>query len=70
MPLWECRTKPYRPGESPDIINCIAKPMGVVMNMDKMVGGQFEEGLGNLKRLCEGERNNRASSKGIFSTLL
>ena len=28
--------------------------MGVVMNMDKMVGGQFEEGLENLKRVAEG----------------
>jgi Polyketide cyclase / dehydrase and lipid transport len=31
----------------------IAKLMGVVMNMDKMVGKQFEEGLANLKRLAE-----------------
>jgi hypothetical protein len=27
--------------------------MGTVMNMDKMVGSQFEEGLANLKRLTE-----------------
>ncbi len=54
MPLWECRTKPCRRGESPDMINRIAKLMGVVMNMDRMVGGQFEEGLGNLKRVVEG----------------
>jgi carbon monoxide dehydrogenase subunit G len=31
----------------------IAKLMGVVMNMDKMVGKQFEEGLANLKRVAE-----------------
>ena len=31
-----------------------AKLLGVVMNMDKMVGGQFDEGLGNLKRVVEG----------------
>jgi Polyketide cyclase / dehydrase and lipid transport len=31
----------------------IAKAMGAVMNMDKMVGAQFEEGLANLKRLSE-----------------
>jgi uncharacterized protein YndB with AHSA1/START domain len=31
-----------------------SKLMGVVMNIDKMVGGQFEEGLGNLKRVAEG----------------
>jgi len=23
------------------------------MNMDKMIGGQFDEGLANLKSLCE-----------------
>jgi uncharacterized protein YndB with AHSA1/START domain len=32
----------------------ISKLMGVVMDMDKMVGGQFDEGLANLKRLVEG----------------
>jgi uncharacterized protein YndB with AHSA1/START domain len=32
----------------------IGKLMGVVMNMDKMVGGQFDEGLRNLKRVVEG----------------
>jgi uncharacterized protein YndB with AHSA1/START domain len=32
----------------------ISKLMGVVMNIDKMVGGQFDEGLGNLKRVVEG----------------
>lgn len=31
----------------------IPKLMGVVMNMDKMVGGQFAEGLANLKRVVE-----------------
>ena len=31
----------------------MAKPMGVVMNMGKMMGGQFEEGLENLKRVVE-----------------
>ena len=31
----------------------IAKLMGVVMNMDRMVGKQFEEGLANLKRVVE-----------------
>jgi hypothetical protein len=36
------------------VINCVAKLMGVVMNMDRMVGGQFDEGLANLKQPCEG----------------
>jgi uncharacterized protein YndB with AHSA1/START domain len=31
----------------------VAKLMGLVMNCDKMVGSQFEEGLGNLKELVE-----------------
>jgi uncharacterized protein YndB with AHSA1/START domain len=31
----------------------IAKAMGVFMDTDKMVGGQFEEGLANLKRVAE-----------------
>ena len=31
----------------------VAKLMGTVMNMDKMVGGQFEEGLAKLKTLSE-----------------
>lgn len=29
------------------------KVMGMVMNMDKMVGGQFETGLANLKAIAE-----------------
>ena len=29
------------------------KAMGLVMSMDKLVGGQFEEGLANLKRVSE-----------------
>ena len=29
------------------------KLMGTVMNMDKMIGDQFAEGLANLKRVDE-----------------
>jgi hypothetical protein len=29
------------------------KVMGIFMNMDKMVGSQFSEGLANLKRVAE-----------------
>jgi hypothetical protein len=32
----------------------IGKVMGVVLNMDKMVGGAFEEGLADLKARAEG----------------
>ncbi|CAN5562229.1 K(+)-transporting ATPase subunit F [soil metagenome] len=32
----------------------ISKLMGVVFNMDKLVGGDFETGLANLKALAEG----------------
>lgn len=35
-------------------VNFMGKLMSLFMNMDKMVGGQFEEGLANLKRLAEG----------------
>ena len=31
----------------------MSKLMGVVMNMDKMVGGQFAEGLANMKAAAE-----------------
>lgn len=31
----------------------MGKAMGVLMNMDKMVGGQFEQGLANLKMVVE-----------------
>ena len=33
--------------------NFISKVMGVVINMDKMVGGDFEAGLSSLKALAE-----------------
>jgi hypothetical protein len=33
--------------------NLMMKVMGVFMNMDKMIGQAFEEGLGNLKQLVE-----------------
>ena len=31
----------------------MGKAMGLFMNMDKMIGGDFEEGLANLKRVAE-----------------
>ena len=33
--------------------NFMSKVMGIFMNMDAMVGGQFEQGLANLKRVVE-----------------
>ncbi len=33
--------------------NFIGKAMGLIMNCDKMVGGQFEKGLENLKSIVE-----------------
>ena len=35
--------------------NFIAKAFGLVMNMDKMVGGDFEKGLAQMKTLAEAE---------------
>ena len=40
--------------------NFISKAVGLVMNMDKMLGGQFEEGLANLKRVAEAEAKTSA----------
>lgn len=34
----------------------IGKAMGLIFNMDKMVGGDFEQGLVSLKALAEAER--------------
>ena len=34
--------------------NFISKAMGLIMNCDKMVGGQFEQGLAQLKSVAEG----------------
>ena len=33
--------------------NFMGKCMGLIMNMDKMVGGQFEQGFANLKAIVE-----------------
>lgn len=33
--------------------NFMSKLMGVFMNMDRMIGKDFEDGLANLKALCE-----------------
>ena len=34
----------------------MGKAMNLVMNMDRMVGGQYEQGLANLKALVEGQK--------------
>jgi len=36
--------------------NFMGKVMGLVMNCDKMVGGQFEQGLASLKEVVEKEK--------------
>jgi len=35
--------------------NFVAKAFSLVMNCDKMVGGQFEKGLANLQAVTEAE---------------
>jgi len=35
--------------------NFMTKAMGLVMNMDKMIGGNFEKGLAELKTIAESE---------------
>jgi hypothetical protein len=37
----------------------VAKALGLVMNMDEMVGGPFESGLASLKRVAEVEKGAR-----------
>jgi Polyketide cyclase / dehydrase and lipid transport len=37
--------------------NFMGKVMGLIMNCDKMVGGQFEQGLASLKSVVEGMDN-------------
>jgi len=37
--------------------NFIGKAMGLIMNCDKMVGGQFEKGFANLKAVVEPAKN-------------
>jgi hypothetical protein len=34
-------------------VNLIGKAMGLVMNCEKMVGGQFDDGLRNLNQVVE-----------------
>jgi hypothetical protein len=33
--------------------NFMAKAIHLFMNMDKMIGGQFDEGLADMKRIVE-----------------
>jgi uncharacterized protein YndB with AHSA1/START domain len=40
--------------------NFVGKAFSLVMNMDKMVGGDFESGLAQLKQLSEGEAKRLA----------
>ena len=42
--------------------NFVSKVVCLFMNMDKMIGGQFEEGLANLKAVAEGVTRRPAGS--------
>jgi hypothetical protein len=42
--------------------NFVTKAMGLVVNMDKMTGDQFTEGLTNLKRIAEGIKEPAGAS--------
>ena len=35
----------------------VKRPLMLLVNMEKMVGGDYERGLANLKKLCESEPN-------------
>lgn len=43
--------------------NFMSKAMGLFMNMDKMIGDDFEKGLGNLKGIVETEAKKREEAK-------
>jgi hypothetical protein len=42
--------------------NLMGKALGVFMNMDKMIGGDFEAGLANLKTLSQAEAAKAAAA--------
>jgi uncharacterized protein YndB with AHSA1/START domain len=42
----------------------VAKAFTLVMNMDKMVGGEFEKGLASMKTLAEGEQRAGSVAAG------
>jgi hypothetical protein len=44
--------------------NFLAKAFCLFMNMDKMIGGQFEDGLANLKSIVEQPSAQRAETSG------
>lgn len=44
----------------------VCRVFSLLMNMDKMVGGQFASGLAELKRLAEGQAARAASSGGVI----
>lgn len=39
--------------------NFMAKAMGLFMNMDKMIGGDFEQGLANMKAVVETKQEKK-----------
>jgi hypothetical protein len=39
----------------------LGKAFGLVMNTEKMVGGQFEKGLASIQTLAEAEVSQRAA---------
>jgi hypothetical protein len=46
--------------------NFFGKAFGMIMNCNKMIGGQFEKGLANLKAIVES--NTTPTSKPIYET--
>ena len=43
--------------------NFMAKAMGLVMDMDRMIGGQFEKGLASVKSLAEASAKSQAGAR-------
>lgn len=48
--------------------NFAAKAIGLVMNCDKMIGGNFEEGLASIKTIAEKQAAAQAAAAAISAT--
>ncbi|HVG44922.1 MAG TPA: hypothetical protein VM890_09330 [Longimicrobium sp.] len=43
----------------------LGKAISLFVNMDRMVGGQFEQGLADLKRLSEAEARTTSAAPAL-----
>jgi hypothetical protein len=50
--------------------NFVGKAFGLVMNMDRLIGGDFEDGLANLKRISEAAKPLPAPAAALPTQML